>query len=147
MLKHASRVVGSRTTPVATQSSRPVAKALSHRTLHTTRPLRRTEDEEEPIPQEQGGHVGTHSRTDNRIEIPFEEGAEPQQKPVQGRGAFRKCTLFTEKQQSTQLTRSQQTLREHLHPSPWRTRLHLSLVAPEDLVWSCHRHWSSVVLM
>lgn len=87
MLKQASRAVTSaRSSPIA---SRTVSAAVSTRTLHTTQQLRRTEDEEKPLPQEQGEHIGTHSRTDNRIEIPFDEQTQPEQKPVQGRGAFR----------------------------------------------------------
>lgn len=85
MFKQASRVVSSaRVAPV----SRPVTRAIAPRTLHTTSSLRRTEDEKD-LPQEQGEHIGTHSRTDNRIAIPFDEETQPQQKPVQGRGAFR----------------------------------------------------------
>jgi len=90
MLKQASRAVASaRTTPISS-AARPVASALCSRPLHTTTSLRRQDNEEEKIPQEQGDHIGTHSRTDNRIEIPYDEKAQPEQKPVQGRGAFRK---------------------------------------------------------
>lgn len=85
MLKQASRAAAStRVAPIRRSVASPAL-----RTLHTTSSLRRLPEEEKDIPQEQGEHIGTHSRTDNRIAIPFDEESQPQQKPVQGRGAFR----------------------------------------------------------
>ena len=89
MLRGATRAVASARAPIASSIIRPVASAIAQRSLNTTTSLRRSNDDEDKLPQEQGEHVGTHSRTDNRIEIPFDEETQPEQKPVQGRGAFR----------------------------------------------------------
>jgi D-arabinitol 2-dehydrogenase len=45
-------------------------------------------EQEKPIPEEKGEHVGSFSRTDHSIEIPFDEKTVPSQEPVQGRGGF-----------------------------------------------------------
>jgi len=63
--------------------ARPLA--VSARNMSVT-PLMREQDK--PIPEEKGEHVGSFSRTDNSIEIPFDEKAVPKQEPVQGRGGF-----------------------------------------------------------
>lgn len=88
VLKQATRAgVSVRACSVTSTSSRPIAAALSQRCIHSTRTLSK-EGSGKRIPQEQGDHIGTHSRTDNRIEIPFDEEFQPEQKPVQGRGGF-----------------------------------------------------------
>lgn len=69
----------------AVAPSRPIA--LSARALSTT-PFLRKHDDEKPLPEEKGEHVGSFSRTDDTIEIPFDEHAVPKQQPVQGRGGF-----------------------------------------------------------
>jgi len=86
LFKQATRAAASaRAAPVA---ARPVSAVLQSRPLSTTSALRVKDEEAGKIPQEEGQHIGTHSRTDNRIEIPYNEESQPQQKPVQGRGAF-----------------------------------------------------------
>lgn len=71
------------------QATRAVAPArplaMSVRNMSVTPFLRQ---DEKPIPEEKGEHVGSFSRTDDTIEIPFDEKAVPKQEPVQGRGGF-----------------------------------------------------------
>lgn len=70
----------------ATRAVAPVRHtAISARNIAVTRVLR---DSDKPIPEEKGEHVGSFSRTDDTIEIPFDEKAVPKQEPVQGRGGF-----------------------------------------------------------
>jgi D-arabinitol 2-dehydrogenase len=75
LLRQATRVVA---------PTRPLA--MTARNLSLTRSLRDSDDK--PLPQEEGEHVGTFSRTDDSIEIPFDEKTVPKQEPVQGRGGF-----------------------------------------------------------
>ncbi|KAI4751191.1 NAD(P)-binding protein [Aureobasidium sp. EXF-3400] len=74
---------------VLRQATRMVAPArplaMSARNISVTPFMR---DQEKPIPEEKGEHVGSFSRTDDSIEIPFDEKAVPKQEPVQGRGGF-----------------------------------------------------------
>ncbi|KAI4855634.1 NAD(P)-binding protein [Aureobasidium sp. EXF-8846] len=63
--------------------ARPLA--ITARNMSVT-PFMREQDK--PIPEEKGEHVGSFSRTDNSIEIPFDEKTVPSQEPVQGRGGF-----------------------------------------------------------
>ena len=74
ILRQATRVVA---------PARPLA--VSARNLSAT-PFVREQDK--PIPEEKGEHVGSFSRTDDSIEIPFDEKSVPKQEPVQGRGGF-----------------------------------------------------------
>jgi hypothetical protein len=63
--------------------ARPLA--VSARNMSVTPSMR---EQDKPIPEEKGEHVGSFSRTDNSIEIPFDEKTVPSQEPVQGRGGF-----------------------------------------------------------
>ena len=71
----------------ATRAAAP-SRILSTRALSTTPFLRKPDDNEKPTADEKGDHVGAFSRTDNTIEIPFDENQVPKQQPVQGRGGF-----------------------------------------------------------
>lgn len=71
----------------ATRAATPM-RPISARALSTTPFLRKPEDEHKPLKEEKGEHVGAFSRTDDTIEIKYDEAADNKSKPVQGRGGF-----------------------------------------------------------
>ncbi|CZR63835.1 sorbose reductase SOU1 [Phialocephala subalpina] len=79
LLRQATRVV--------TASSRPIASCTipalaASRSIHSTTPLRRDEEEKE-------GHEGSFARTDESIQVEYpDEGDLPSSAPVQGRGGM-----------------------------------------------------------
>lgn len=90
-LRQASRVLRvGRPASFTLTASRPAAAAVQQRNLHASS-LRRKEARDDDIPHEgeKGEHVGSFSRTDNRIQIMHpEEEDYPQATPVQGRGGY-----------------------------------------------------------
>lgn len=66
-----------------------IALPAGQRCLHASRIQHKEYDDSRPHEGERGEHVGSFSRTDNRIQVAHPEEHEmPKSQPVQGRGGF-----------------------------------------------------------